>query len=169
MNRIIITERLILRPITEADAPDVFEWVSDPAANKFMPYPLYQNIDQVKEWIGQIKDEDNLFGFVLKDTEKVIGSGSVKFKSEENAYELGYNLNRAFWNRGFATEASKAVIKWAYENMGAREFVARHANANLASGNVIRKCGFAFERYGQYSKFDNSEIFEASYYRLHLG
>ena len=168
MNRIIITERLILRPLTEADAPDVFEWVGDPVVNKFMPYPLYQNIDQVKQWIGQIKDEVDLFGFVLKNTEKVIGSGSVKFKSEENAYELGYNLNRAFWNRGFATEASKAVIKWAYENMGAREFVARHANANSASGKVIRKCGFVFERYGQYSKFDNSETFEASYYRLHL-
>ncbi len=168
MERIIFTERLILRPLDEADAADVFEWVGDPVVNRYMPYPVYQQVDQVRKWIGNIKAEDNEFGFVMKSTGKVIGSGSVKYNSEENAYELGYNLNRAFWNQGFATEAAKAVIKWACENLGARDFVASHANANPASGKVILKCGFAFERYGQYSRYDNSETFDASYYRLHL-
>lgn len=168
MERTILTERLILRPLTEDDAPDVFEWVGDPIVNRYMPYPVYQNTEQVRKWIGQIKDEDNEFGFVLRDIEKVIGAGSVKFNRERNAYELGYNLNMAFWNQGFATEAVKGIIAWAYENLGARDFMATHANANVASGKVLRKCGFQFEEYGQYSRYDNSETFDASYYTLHL-
>lgn len=168
MERIISTERLILRPLTVADAPDVFEWTGDPVVNKFMNYSIYENIDQVKKWISQIKDEDNSFGYILKSTGKVIGSGSIRFNDQDNVYELGYNLNRAFWNHGFATEAAKALVKWAYENCGARDFTAMHANENTASGNVIRKCGFVFDKYGQYSKFDNSRTFEASCYKLHL-
>jgi len=81
---------------------------------------------------------------------------------------MGYNLNRKFWGEGYATEAAKAMIQWAYQNLGARDFIARHANANKASGNVIIKCGFQFEKYGQYSRYDGSEIFEASYYTLHF-
>lgn len=163
----IETERLILRPLTIDDAKDVFEWVSDPIVNRYMPYPLHENVHQTEAWIGTLDDE-NVFCFCLKDIGKVIGSGSITYKAERKAYELGYNLNRAFWGVGYATEASKAMIQWAYQNLGARNFFARHANANKASGTVITKCGFQFEKYGQYSKYDGSEIFEASYYTLHL-
>ena len=166
--RRIETERLLLRPLTLADAEDVFKWVGDPVVNRYMPYPLYKNVDQVKRWIAGIKDEDLEFGFELKETGRVIGAGSVGYDEERAAYELGYNLNRAYWGKGFATEASRAMLKWAYDALGARDFVANHAVANAASGNVIRKCGFQFERYGQYGRFDGSEVFDAAFYRLHL-
>ena len=168
MDRKIETERLILRPLTEDDANDVFEWVGDPVVNRFMPYPLYKNIDQVVSWISSLKDEDNEFGFVLKDTGKVIGAGSVSLDPKRNAYELGYNLNRAFWGNGFATEASKAMIMWAYRELEVRDFCANHAIANTASENVIRKCGFTFDHYGQYSRSDGSETFDAAYYVMHM-
>lgn len=161
------TERLILRPLTIDDAHDVFEWASDPVVNRYMPYPLHKSIHQAEEWISTLK-EKNEFCFCLKDSGKVIGSGSVTFHAEYKAYELGYNLNRQFWGCGYATEAARAMIQWAYQNLGARDFFARHANANEASGNVIRKCGFQFDKYGELSKYDGSEIFEASYYTLHL-
>lgn len=163
----IETERLILRPLTIDDAHDVFEWAGDPVVNRYMPYPIHENVHQTEEWISTL-GEKNEFCFGLKDTGKVIGSGSVTYNAEYGAYELGYNLNRKFWGMGYATEASKAMIQWAYHNLGAREFLARHANANKASGNVILKCGFQFEKYGQYSRYDGSEVFEASYYTLHL-
>ena len=114
MNRIIQTERMILRPINKNDAKDIFEWVSDPIVNKYMPYNLYENIEQVEEWIESLVEEENNFAFELKDIGKVIGSVSITFVSSRNAYELGYNLNRNYWGNGYATEASKAMIKWAY-------------------------------------------------------
>ena len=60
------------------------------------------------------------------------------------------------------------MIQWAYKNLGARDFFACHANENKASEKVIKKCGFQFEQYGQLARYDGSEIFEASYYTLHL-
>lgn len=168
MNRNIETERLILRPLTVNDAKDVFEWVGDPIVNRFMPYPLYKSIDQVERWICSLVEDENEFGFCLKDTGKVIGAGSITFDPERNAYELGYNVNRAFWGNGYATEASKAIIQWAYKELGARAFCANHATVNVASGNVIKKCGFAFDHYGQYSRYDGSETFDATFYVMHL-
>ena len=168
MSHIIETERMILRPLAREDAGDVLQWVGDPIVNRYMPYSLYQDIGQVEAWISSIQPEDNEFGFSLKSTGKLIGAGAVCYCKERSAYNLGYNLNRSFWGNGYATEAAKALVAWAYHTLGARDFAANHALANTASGNVIRKCGFTFERYGQYSRLDGSETFEAAYYSLHL-
>ncbi|MBE6880645.1 MAG: GNAT family N-acetyltransferase [Ruminococcaceae bacterium] len=165
--KIIETKRMILKPLTINDAKDVFEWTGDPIVNRYMPYPLHKNVHQTEEWISTLGDK-NEFAFSLKDTGKVIGSGSITYRTEYKAYELGYNLNRKFWGKGYATEAAKAMIQWAYQILSAHDFFARHANANKASGNVITKCGFQFDKYGQYSRYDGSEMFEASYYTLHL-
>lgn len=168
MNRIIETERLFLRPLTITDANDVFEWVGNPIVNRYMPYSLYQNIDQVKEWIQSLVEDHNEFAFYLKTAKKVIGSGSISGDEQGKIYELGYNLNLNYWGNGYATEASKAMIQWSYDYLHARDFVASHANANTASGKVIKKCGFTFDHYGQYSRFDGSETFDASFYIMHL-
>ena len=163
----IETERLILRPLTVADAEEVFLWAGDPVVNRYMPYPVHQSVEQTKQWLSTLGDKDE-FGFCLKETGQVIGSGSIKYVEEYDAYELGYNLNRAFWGKGYATEAAKAMLQWAYEQRNARKFMARHVTKNTASGNVIRKCGFQFSHYGQYSRYDGSEIFDATYYTMQM-
>lgn len=168
MNKELETARLFLRPLAVDDAQDMFEWASDPIVNRFMPYPVYQDVEQVKKYIASIQDDDNEFAFCLKESGKVIGTGGISFVPERNAYELGYNFNRAYWGKGYATEAAKALIRWAYDALGARDFSANHANANVASGQVLKKCGFQLAHYGQYSRFDGSETFDASFYTLHL-
>lgn len=113
MNRYIETERLILRPLVVEDAKEAFGWMGDPGVNRYMSYSLYQNVSQVEEWIQSIKAEDNIFAFYLKDEKKVIGSGGVGYDSDKKAYRIGYNINRAFWGKGYATEAAQAMIRWA--------------------------------------------------------
>ena len=168
MKKEIETERLFLRPLTIEDAQDIFAWVGDPIVNRYMPYSVYHDVEQVKEYIASIQEEANEFAFCLKGTGKVIGAGGISFVPERNAYDLGYNFNRNYWGKGYATEAAKALIRWAYDELGARDFSANHVTANTASGNVLKKCGFRFDHYGQYSRFDGSETFDASFYIMHL-
>ena len=98
---------------------------------------------------------------------QLIGTGGVG-KNTDGVHELGYNLRRDAWGRGYATEAAQAMLAWAYHSLGVRDFVLGHAILNRASGNVARKCGFQLVRYGRYSRFDGSETFDAAFYALHL-
>ena len=168
---ILETERFILRPLTVDDAEDVFKWASDERVTKYMIYPTHKNIDVTKAWLKflqESKDYDFDWGFVLKESRQLIGSGGVYYKEEKKAWNFGYNFHYDFWGKGYATEAAKAMIKFAYENFGARDFVSVHAVDNPASGRVMEKCGLKFSHYGEYSKFDGSQTFKAKFYKMHL-
>mgnify|MGYP004567458269 FL=1 len=166
-NRRIETRRLVLKPITQEDAPAVFAWASDPEVNRYMPYPLHKSIEQTRAWIASLTPEMLEFGFYRKENGQLIGTGGVG-KNEEGAHTLGYNLRRDAWGHGYATEAAQAMLAWAYHSLGVRDFALGHAVLNTASGNVARKCGFQLTHYGQYSRFDGSETFDAAFYELHL-
>jgi len=163
----IETERLILRPMTVDDAQAAFVWLSDPRVNRYMPYPLYASLSQAEKWIASQKESDNEFIFCLKDSGTAIGAGSIK-QQEVGCWEVGYNLRFDYWGKGYATEAAKALIHWAYKYHNARHFVAAHVTENTASGKVLKKCGYQFDHYGQYSRYDESEVFDASFYTMTL-
>ena len=164
---ILETERLILRPLTLEDADAVFKWVSDERVTKYMPYNTYTSIDDVTTWLSTVVKEENTYnyGFVLKDNNILIGSGDIGYNPEKEAWNFGYNIRYDFWNHGYATEAAKAMIKFAYEIFNAKCFSANHAIDNPASGRVMEKCGLKFEHYGEYSKFDGTQTFKAKFYK----
>ena len=166
----IETDRLILRPLTINDADDVFEWTGDERVAKYMVYPCHRNIEVTREWLCSldILENEYIWGFVRKSDGKLIGSGGIRFRTDENVWSFGYNLRYDCWGHGFATEASKRMIEYAYSENNAREFVSEHAVENTASGRVIEKCGLVFDAYSEYSKFDNSYTFKSKKYRMIL-
>lgn len=155
-NIIIETERLILRPMTAADAEAVFEWVSDERVTKYMVYNTYTSIKQVIEWL-QNDFKQYHFGFERKTDGQLIGSGSIGTSSKKNGFwEFGYNFRYDCWGKGYATEAVKAMIKYVYDNFKIRKFTSQHAEPNKASGRVMEKCGLHFVRYGEFQKLDGT-------------
>ena len=165
--RRIETARLILRPVTLDDAPAVFQWAGDPEVNRYMSYPLHKSVDETRAWISSIAPDALEFGFYRKDNGQLIGTGGVG-KNTDGVHELGYNLRRDAWGKGYATEAAQAMLAWAYHSLGVHDFALSYAILNRASGNVARKCGFQLVRYGQYRKLDGSETFDAAICALHL-
>ena len=166
----IETDRLILRFLTVDDAESVFEWTGDERVAEYMIYPCHQNIEVTKEWLRSIEHLENEYtwGFVRKSDGKLIGSGGIRFRTEENVWSFGYNLRHNCWGKGYATEAAKRMINYVYSEKNAREFVSEHAVENHASGRVIEKCGLAFDGYSEYTKFDGSRLFKSKKYRMIL-
>lgn len=149
---ILNTERLILRPFKSEDAQDVFEcWESDPEVAKYMFWTSHNDIEKTKEWIffelNQIpKDDWYRFAIVIKDTNELIGTGLIYYEDEVEAWEMGYNLGRKYWGKGYTTEAMKEILLFAKNELNICEVVGRYAKENPASGKVMKKLGFHYEK-----------------------
>lgn len=158
-NITIETERLILRPLTAADAEEVFEWVSDERVAKYMSYTTYKSIEQVVDLLKSFEVESTNCYFIVirRSDEKAIGSCNIGVDSKDDGFwGFGYNFRYDCWGNGYATETVKAMLKYVYDNLGARKFTASHAEPNKASGRVMEKCGLHFVGYGEFKKLDGS-------------
>lgn len=168
---VIETERLVLRPLTVADAQAVFEWGSDPRVNKFMSYPAITAVEQEVQWLrtAETDRKEWNWGFVLKENGKLIGSGSIGPNAQMPEYwGMGYNIRYDCWGNGYTTEAMKAILNFAREELSVKKICSKHAVDNPASGRVMEKCGLKFKNYCEYSKLDGSETFKAKLYTLEL-
>ncbi|MBR3765529.1 MAG: GNAT family N-acetyltransferase [Clostridia bacterium] len=170
---VLETPRLILRPLTVADAEAEFVWLSDPEVNRFMPYNLYTSVDEARAWLRHVEQctDEYHFGFVRREDGLLVGAGSIGPKDGRpyaiaEGWEFGYNLRRDCWNMGYATEATRAMIGFARQEFGVRVFYASHAVDNPASGRVMEKVGCTFDHFNEYSTFDGSETFPAKVWKL---
>lgn len=149
---ILETDRLVLRPFKKDDVADVFEcWESDPDVARYMFWTSHNDIEKTREWIafelGQIEKQDwYRFAIVLKDTNTLIGTALVCYEEEVECWEIGYNLGKKYWGKGYTTEAMKRVIEFATEELKLSQIVGRYAKENPASGRVMTKLGLNMKR-----------------------
>ena len=125
-----------------------------------MIYTTHSDISVTKAWLESTADLENeyLWGFVRKSDGKLIGSGSIRYRTYEERWSFGYNLRYDCWNQGYATEATLRMMDYVREEHGAKRFVAEHDVRNPASGRVMEKCGLHFVRECVYTKFDGTPV-----------
>ena len=149
----IKTERLLLRPMTVADADAVWKWVSDERVAKYMIYPVYTDMGELREWLRSVEEFDGEYHsrYVRLSDNELIGSGSIGPSTQRRILALGYNFRYDCWKMGYATEAARAMIGLA-KRIRRHTFCSSHVEPNLASGHVMEKCGLHFTRYGEFEK-----------------
>lgn len=151
------TKRLLLRRFKRDDALMVFNnWTSDEEVTRYVAWPTHRHVGEtVKVLIGWERAYEYLktyqWAIVLKETQEVIGSISLfnivtLHEKEEAVCEFGYCLSRKYWNQGITTEASFAVLAFAFETVGFTRVKARHDVLNVASGRVMQKLGMRYDR-----------------------
>lgn len=146
---VIETERLILRPVSITDVEDMFEYASDLETVKYVSFPRHTNRDGTRYAIDYLflkKPEHKQFesfAMVDKQTEKMIGTCDFTLTRNDVA-ELGYILNKCYWNQGYVKEAARAVIDFAF-SQGIRKLTCRYYPENIASGKVMEGLGFIRE------------------------
>lgn len=144
---VIETERMTLRKVRWRDARDIYRWTSDPEVARYVLWTAHESIHQTYAYVRYLK---NLYRqglpsswvIELKETGRVIGSvGFMKLDDENDFCEVGYSLAREQWNRGLTTEALKAVLAFAFDQLRVNRIEAQHDVRNPASGRVMEKCG----------------------------
>ena len=153
---ILETERLILRPFELSDTESVYRnLASDPDVVRFMCYEVCESLEAAHKHIEQWLEYFNkltpgsswcLFSIVLKSGGELIGTIDFHENDREaHAAEIGYQLGKAWWGNGYATEALRAIIDYCFESVDLNRLWADHDSRNIASGKVLRKAGMLYE------------------------
>jgi len=133
----IITERLMIRRFEAADWEDIYEYLSDEEVVKFEPYDAMTK-DQVRVETEKRVGHESFYAVCLKENLKMIGNIYLD-KEEFDTFELGYVFNRKFKGQGYATEGAKAVLDYAFKELGARRITAMCNPKNEASWKLLER------------------------------
>jgi len=157
----LTTQRLTLRPPVVADAEAVFQgYAQDPEVARYVHWELHRSIDDTREFLGQFhadgeRDDSYPWMIVRRGDERLIGGMHLRVALPRA--EFGFNLERPVWGRGYATEAAKAVMAFAWEIPGVRRVQAMCHVENTASARVLEKAGLLcearLERYALFPSF----------------
>lgn len=148
---LLTTSRLHLRQIRLADAEAFFAIKSDPAVTAPYGQEPHQSLAETREFIQRALDlyerrKAFYWAITLKGEDTIIGSYTLwNFSPDLVCAETGYELGRAYWRQGIATEAVRAVLTYGFSELGLHRIEAVVNADNTPSRNLLLKLGFTFE------------------------
>ena len=151
-NVILETDRLILRAWKITDLDDFFEYASVEGVGEKAGWEHHKSKDKSLEILKMFIEEKKVFAIVLKENQKVIGSIGIEELSEELdkdldnllGRELGYVLNKDYWNKGIMKEAVSKVVDYCFNTLKLNFLMASYFNYNIASKRVLENLNFKF-------------------------
>ena len=147
----IITERLLLRPYTLDDAPELQRLIGErDVAKTLMSVPHPYPDGAAEEFINRHpqRSEKGAFQFAIthrEDGRLIGGIGFNDIDLESERAEIGYWIALTYWGNGYGTEAARAVVKFGFEVMELNRIHAAHFSNNPASGRIMQKIGMKHE------------------------
>ncbi|HUJ51557.1 MAG TPA: GNAT family N-acetyltransferase [Bryobacteraceae bacterium] len=142
------TERLGFSCWTSEDFPLAQGLWGDPEVARFLggPFTDQQIHQRLERHMALLRDYNvQYWPIFLRETGDHVGCGGLQpYRIDEGIYELGFHLHRAYWGRGLAEEAARAVIGYAFESLGLETLFAGHHPENAASRRVLERLGFQY-------------------------
>jgi RimJ/RimL family protein N-acetyltransferase len=147
----LTTLRLVLRPFAPADAADVQRMagrreVADTTLT--IPHPYEDGV--AERWIAShagaaAAGERLTLAITLRQTDGLLGAITLNVRQGHGRAELGYWVGVEHWNRGYCTEAARAMLAHAFDALALHRVHATHLTRNPASGRVMQKLGMRHE------------------------
>jgi len=172
----IETERLLLRPFTLDDVPDVVEYAKDIDVYRWtlnIPHPYSDK--HAREYIASClekyeKREAFDLAIASKETGRVIGGiGFPNVDLENVNAEIGYCLGKPYWGNGYTTEAAKAIIQYGFEEMGLERIYGKCFAGNDRSSRVLEKAGMKYEGLHRHEILKDGKFIDALYFSILSG
>lgn len=142
----IETERLIIRKMNVLDYNDLCKIIQD--KDVMYAYEGPYNDEQAKSWLLNQIERQKVEGFglnsvILKETGKMIGQCGLTMQCwrDDKLLEIGYLFQKAYWHKGYATEAAIACKEYAFNVLGADKVHSIIRDTNIASQNVAKRNG----------------------------
>lgn len=137
----LTTDRLQLRPGTAADAEELTTAIAHWSVARMLerlPWPY--TVELARGWLALPKSVERPEPLIVETASGRIVGGVGLIEKDE--VELGYWITPSAWGRGYATEAARAMVAHARNELGLSRIVSGHFAQNPASGRVLANAGF---------------------------
>jgi len=146
---ILETDHLILRPWVEDDAEELYKYAKDPDVGPMAGWPVHASVENSREIIRAVLSAPETYAVCMKETGKPVGSIGLHrndLATQDDEYELGYWLGKPYWGQGLIPEASREVLRYAFEDLGMNRIWCGYYDGNEKSRRVQVKLGFEYQR-----------------------
>lgn len=165
------TDRLLLRQWQQADRKPWADLCANPEVMKFLSSPrdLATSDLAIDKWQGRICEHGwSFWALELKQTGVFIGMAGLQVPAEPHPYlpciEVGWRLAKEQWGHGYASEAARCALRFAFDELRAQEVLASTAKDNSRSSAVMQRIGMS----GPEATFIHPGVPEGSTLREHV-
>lgn len=144
------TERLRIRPWKESDAEDFYQYASDNRVASMAGWPAPSSVEKCRWAIREILSCWGFFALELQESHQVIGCISLligeasNYEISQEEGELTFWLGFPYWGQGLMQEAIQCMITYGFEDLQLTRLWCGHAQENLQSASLQKKCGFQY-------------------------
>lgn len=146
------TPRLILREFKRDDWPFVHEYACDPEVSYFMTWGPNSKeetagyVERVIKYAGEVPRRMYEVAVINKEEKKLIGACALRVMNPEHlAAEIAYCFNKDYWRRGYASEASRGLIRFGFDTLGMHRIYGLCDVENIGSAGVMTGIGMKQE------------------------
>lgn len=144
----LATERLVLRELSIDDAPEFYRLNSD---EEVMRYTGDDPLTSEEEAVRMLRNYDHYrkygvgrWAVISKKDNRFLGYCGFKYSADVDEYDIGFRFFKEEWKKGYATEAAKACLDYAFEKLCLNMIVGRAMKVNEASIKVFTKIGLSY-------------------------
>ncbi len=148
MHILVKTHSLYLRRFTPEDALLILDLNADPAVTQYTHDPV-RDIVHAEEILSkailpQYERGLGRWAVHLAADDSFIGWCGLKYRPELDEVDLGYRYHKAYWGKGYATEAARASLDFGFREARLQRIVGRAEHANKGSLKVLENCGMRY-------------------------
>jgi RimJ/RimL family protein N-acetyltransferase len=160
------TARLKLRPYVESDIAELLPLIGsrEVAATTLRIAHPYTEQDARGFFALAREPGKTWLAITLRGDGRHIGGVGLRVDDSHQHAELGYWLGVPYWGQGYATEATRELLRYGFENLGLHRIFASHFKHNPASGRILKKLGMRYEgcqreHLRKWDRFVDSELY----------
>jgi len=164
--------RLILRQAVPGDRERLFALYADEEVMRYLPLDPFESIEEADDemgWHARIFRERTGLRWMIeeRDTGSFVGTcGFLGIERQHNRMEIGYDLAREHWGKGYMPEAIRAVLDFGFGPLAANKIEARVDPDNAASVRLMDKLGFVREGLLRQHEFEKGHYVDLAAYAM---
>ncbi|KXY73615.1 MULTISPECIES: GNAT family N-acetyltransferase [Bacillus] len=162
----IEAERLLIRKFEFKDWEAVHEYTSDSNVMKYIPEGVFTEEDTRNFVYKNMGENAKNFPVIQIDENILIGHIVFHKYFGEHTYEIGWVFNPKYFNKGYASEAAKAILKYGFKEMKLHRIIATCQPENTPSYRVMEKIGMRREGYFKKCIPHGNEWWDEYYYAI---